>query len=126
MARYLELGVFEVLLVHNRWTLVDHSAAALIEQAQDAGVAIVNAAIYGGGILARPRGTSTSYGYLPASEATLNAIGFMADLCEQWNTDLATAALQASLRDRRISSTVIGFSKPGRFCLLYTSDAADE
>jgi len=125
MARYLELGVFEVLLVHNRWTLVDRSAAELIEQAQDAGVAIVNAAIYGGGILARPRGTSRSYGYRPASEATLNAIGCMADVCEQWNTDLATAALQASLRDRRISSTVIGFSKPGRLPSILTASATE-
>ena len=125
MARYLELGVFEVVLVHNRWTLVDRSAAALFEQAQDAGVAIVNAAIYGGGILARPRGTNRKYGYRPASEATLNAIGRMADLCEQWNTDLATAALQASLRDRRISSTVIGFSKPGRLQSILTASATE-
>jgi len=48
MARYLELGVFDVLLVHNRWTLVDHSAAQLIEQAVERGVAVVNAAVYGG------------------------------------------------------------------------------
>ena len=26
IARYLDLGVFDVLLVHNRWTLVDRSA----------------------------------------------------------------------------------------------------
>jgi len=85
----------------------------------------VNAAIYGGGILARPRGTSTSYGYRPAREATLNAIGCMADLCEQWNTDLATAAMLASLRDRRISSTVIGFSKPGRLQSILTASATE-
>lgn len=34
MSRYLDLGVFEVLLTHNRWTLVDRSASALIDQAR--------------------------------------------------------------------------------------------
>lgn len=125
MARYLELSVFEVVLVHNRWTLVDRSATALIEQAEDAGIAIVNAAIYGGGILANPRGSNTNYGYRPATEVTLDAIGRMADLCEQWNTDLATAALQTSLRDRRISSTVVGFSKPSRLQSILTAAATE-
>lgn len=125
MARYLELGVFEVVLVHNRWTLVDRSAAALIERADEIGVAVVNAAVYGGGILARPRGTSTSYGYRPASEATLTAIGRMADVCERWNIDLATAALLASLRDGRIASTVIGFSKPARLQRIVVAAATE-
>ena len=125
MARYLDLGVFEVLLVHNRWTLVDRSAAALIEQAEHAGVAIVNAAVYGGGILARPRGTNKNYGYRPARQATLTAIERMADLCEEWSTDLATAALQISLRDQRISSTIVGFSKQSRLRTILAAAATE-
>jgi len=125
MARYVDLGVFEVLLVHNRWTLVDRSAGPLIKQAQNAGMAIVNAAIYGGGILARPRGTNKNYGYRPASQETLTAIGRMADLCEQWDTDLATAALQASLRNRRISSTIVGFSKQSRLRTILATAATE-
>ena len=53
----------------------------------------------------------------------MNAIGYMADLCERWNTELPTAALQASLRDRRISSTVVGFSKPARLQNILTASA---
>jgi D-threo-aldose 1-dehydrogenase len=114
MARYLDTGVFEVLLVHNRWTLVDRSAGQLISDASQAGIAVVNAAVFGGGILARPRGETTSYGYRPATPATLQAIDRMIELCERFETDLATAALQWSLRDPRIASTVVGFSKPQR------------
>lgn len=114
MRRYLDLGGFEVLLVHNRWTLVDHSAAELIEEARRDDVAVINAAIFGGGILAAPRAGSTRYGYRPASDDTLRAVHAMADVCDRYQTDLATAALQASVRDQRISSTIIGFSKPER------------
>jgi D-threo-aldose 1-dehydrogenase len=125
MARYLALGGFEVLLVHNRWTLVDHSAAELLDQAEAAGVSIVNAAIYGGGLLANPRGGSTSYGYRPAHPETLACVAAMDRLCTEHGTDLATAALQASVRDPRVSTTVVGLSKPSRLDALVTSLAAD-
>ena len=52
IAKYLDLGVFDVLLVHNRWTLVDRSAGPLLEEAVRQGMGILNAAVYGGGILA--------------------------------------------------------------------------
>ena len=60
MARYLALGVFDVLLVHNRWTLLDRSAGALIAEALDRGMGILNAAVYGGGILAPARPDRTA------------------------------------------------------------------
>jgi D-threo-aldose 1-dehydrogenase len=121
MSRYLALGGFEVILIHNRWTLVDRSATDLISQAERAGVAVVNAAIYGGGILANPSGGSTSYGYRPATEQTLAAIAEMDKACRDFGTDLATAALQASVQDDRISATVVGFSKPSRLTRMLDS-----
>jgi D-threo-aldose 1-dehydrogenase len=111
MARYLDLGVFEVVLIHNRWTLVDRSAGPLIRQALGSGVAVVNAAVHGGGILARPDSGLTTYGYRPAPPATLDAITRMAQVCTRHGTDLATAALQWSLRDSRISTTVVGLTR---------------
>jgi D-threo-aldose 1-dehydrogenase len=125
LSRYLDLGVFEVVLVHNRWSLVDRSADVLIHRAVGEGVAVVNAAIYGGGILAQPVGSSTSYGYRPASEATLAAIAAMVRICARWDTDLPTAALLASLRDPLISSTVVGFSKAGRLSSILAARDVD-
>ena len=115
MASYLDLGVFEVLLVHNRWTLVDRGADALIQAAVDRGVGVVNAAVYGGGILARQHDDGRrDYAYRSARPETLAAITAMRDLCRAHSTDLATAALQFSLRDPRIASTVLGISRPER------------
>ena len=71
--RYLDLGVFDVILCHNRFTLVDRSADALFTRAVELGVGVLNAAIYGGGILARP-GESTKYSYQPASRQLLETI----------------------------------------------------
>ena len=113
MQRYLALGGFEVLLVHNRWTLVDRSAEALLDQAEAAGVPLVNAAVHGGGILAKP-GTTTQYAYREADPAVLAAVDAMARLCEQHGTTLATAALQASVRDPRVATTLVGVSSPAR------------
>ncbi|HEY0618571.1 MAG TPA: aldo/keto reductase [Kribbella sp.] len=114
LTRYLDLGGFEVLLVHNRWSLVDHSATALMEKALSHGLAVINAAIYGGGILANPSGGSTSYGYRQAPTAMLEAVAQMDKACRDYGIDLATAALQHSVNDPRITGTVVGFSKPAR------------
>ncbi len=111
MRRYLDLGVFQVLLVHNRLTLVDRSASGLVDTAIERGLGVVNAAIYGGGILAAPRSGSTTYAYRPAHPSTLAAVEAMADVCERHGTDLGTAALQFSLRDARVATTVVGMSK---------------
>lgn len=114
MARYLELGVFDVLLVHNRWTLVDRSAGPLIEEATRRGMGVLNAAVYGGGILASQTGGPTGYGYRPAPPEVLEAVARMREACAAHGTDIATAALQFSLRDERIASTIVGMSRPGR------------
>lgn len=113
LARYLELGGFEVLLVHNRWSLVDHSAEDLFQRARGAGIAVVNAAIYGGGILANPSG-ATKYAYREAPAAVLDAVAEMDKACREFGTDLATAALRHSVDNPDIAGTVVGITKPAR------------
>lgn len=114
IARYLDLGVFDVLLVHNRWTLLDRSAGPLVAEARRRGMGILNAAVYGGGILAAQQGGPTSYGYRPAPPEVLAAVARMREVCADHGTDIATAALQHSLRDERVDSTVVGMSRPER------------
>lgn len=126
MERYLDLGVFEVLLVHNRWTLVDRSAGRIIGLAKDRGVGVVNAAVLGGGILADTTGRSTSYGYRTASPKTLQAIAAMRTVCKRWGTDLGSAAIRFSTSDSRISTTIVGVSKPARLDSTIAASALDK
>ena len=124
IARYLALGVFDVLLVHNRWTLLDRSAGDLLDEAVDRGMGVLNAAVYGGGLLASPGTGPATYGYRPAPPELLDAVGAMQRACAERGTDLRTAALQFSLRDERFASTVVGMSRPSR--LQDAVDAASQ
>jgi D-threo-aldose 1-dehydrogenase len=125
MARYLTLGVFDALLVHNRWTLLDRSAGDLIVRAQDQGLSLINAAVYGGGLLAAPSvAPDATYGYRPAPPEVLVAVERMRAACADYGVDLATAALQFSLRDARFATTVVGMSRPSRVATTLAAAAA--
>ena len=121
--RYLDLGAFDVILSHNRFTLVDRSADELFTRAVELGVGVLNAAVYGGGILARPR-ESTTYAYKPASRGLRDTIAAMESVCTNHGIDLATAALQFSLRDPRIDATVVGITSERRISRLIASAGA--
>jgi D-threo-aldose 1-dehydrogenase len=46
-------------------------------------------------------------------------------VCGDHGTDLAIAALQASVRDPRVTSTIVGLSSPARLDALLVSLATD-
>jgi D-threo-aldose 1-dehydrogenase len=114
MERYVRTGAFEVLITHNRWTLLDRSADGLLDAAVEWGVAVVNAACFGGGILAKGSAASDRYAYRTAHPEVLEAVRGMEAACARYGVPLPAAALQFSLRDPRIASTVVGFSRPER------------
>ncbi len=114
MRELLRSGAFEVVLNHNRHTLLDRGATPLIADALELGIAFVNAAPYGGGLLAKDLSHQHKYGYREAPPAVIDAVAAMQRVCERHQTPLAAAALQFSLRDPRVSSTVVGMSAPER------------
>lgn len=115
MRRYVATGAFQVVLTHNRNTLVDRSAEPLLEEASRAGMGVLNAAVFGGGVLAPSSDRrSRKYAYRPAADDLLDRIGRMEQLCIEAGVPLRAAALQLSLRDPRISSTVVGMSQSER------------
>jgi len=67
MARYVETGVFDAVLIHNRFTVVDHSAAPVFADAHERGMTVFNAAPFGAGILATGTREGAMYGYRPAT-----------------------------------------------------------
>ncbi len=114
MRQLVGTGVFEVALSHNRYTLVDRSAEPLIDEALRRGVAVVNAAPYGGGILGKGPRVQSKYAYREAPGPVRDAVHAMAEVCARYDVPLPAAALQYSLRDPRITSTVVGLSTPER------------
>ncbi|WP_207782703.1 aldo/keto reductase [Phytoactinopolyspora limicola] len=114
LTRYIHTGIFHAVLTHNRWTLLDRSANDLINTANSAGLAVVNAAPFGGGLLARGASRSASYAYRHAHPVVLDRVRAIQDACLAHQVPLAAAAVQFSTRDARISSTLIGVSQPER------------
>ncbi|HVX47517.1 MAG TPA: aldo/keto reductase [Mycobacteriales bacterium] len=114
MADFVRSGLVEVLITHNRWTLVDRSAGDLLDLAAEHDVAVVNGAPFGGGVLAKGSRAVPRYAYRDAEPAVLQAIQAIEAACERYDVPLATAALQFSLREPRIASTIAGISRPER------------
>jgi D-threo-aldose 1-dehydrogenase len=114
LRRYLDTGAFEVVITHNRWTLLDRSADPLLDYCASAGIAVVNGAPFGGGILAKGPRADPRYAYRPAAPAVLDRAAQIEAACRRHRVPIAAAALQFSLREPRISSTIVGMSRPER------------
>jgi D-threo-aldose 1-dehydrogenase len=123
LQQYLDTGEFEVVLSHNRYTLLDRSAEALFERAAAAGVGAINAAPYGGGMLAKGPATQAKYAYGQRDDRIRAAAEAMQLACLRYGVQLAAAALQFSMRSTTIASTVVGLSSPER--VAQTIEAAE-
>jgi D-threo-aldose 1-dehydrogenase len=114
LIRFVETGVFEAVISHNRYTLLHRSAGRLFELAAARGLGVLNAAPYGSGILAKGPDAYARYAYQDAPAALVARARGLADECARAGVPLAAAALQFSLRDPRITSTIVGITRPER------------
>lgn len=114
MTRFVETDLFEVAISHNRYTLLEREADPFWDVCLQHGVAAMNAAPYGSGLLAKGPRAYPRYMYGAASEDLLRRARAMEEVCQRYDVPLAAAALQFSLRDPRITSTIVGMSKPER------------
>jgi D-threo-aldose 1-dehydrogenase len=114
LQQYLDTDAFDVVLSHNRYTLLDRSAQLLFEGAGARGIGVVNAAPYGGGMLAKGPDAQAKYGYGERDGRVAEAARAMQATCARHGVPLAAAALQFSLRAPFVDATVVGVSSPER------------
>jgi D-threo-aldose 1-dehydrogenase len=114
LQQYLDTGEFEVVLSHNRYTLLDRSAEPLFRSAARRGLGVLNAAPYGGGLLSKGPAVHQKYAYGSPDGRILKAAEAMEAACRRHDVPLAAAALQFSMRSEMIDSTVVGVSSPQR------------
>lgn len=114
LLNYLRTGLFDAVISHNRFTLVDRSSAQLFDYAADHGIAVFNAAPYGSAPLAKWPAPAEHYAYRPAAPELARAIHEMGSAADRLGVPLAAAALQFSLLDDRVSSTVVGINTPAQ------------
>jgi D-threo-aldose 1-dehydrogenase len=114
LIRFVETGVFETVITHNRYTLVNRTAEPLLDISVERGVAVLNAAPYGSGILAKGPDAYARYEYREAPQQLVEQVRKMDAVCRELDVPLAAAALQFSIRDPRVDSTIVGISRPER------------
>lgn len=118
LRRYVDSDLFDAVLCHNRYTLVDRSAGSLFRDAREGGLRVFNAAPFGGDLLARGPRDGARYQYRPAS-ADLRAWTARAEaVCVRHGVPLPAVALRFSLRADAIDGTVVGVSSRARLDAL--------
>ena len=105
---------FDVLITHNRYTLTNRNAEAMMTFARSKGTAVLNAAPYSGGVFAKGSDSYKRYVYQQASEDTLKPVRRIERICDSYGIPPGAAALQFSMRDERITSTICGVTRPER------------
>ena len=105
---------FDVMINHNRFTLLNRQADKLFNLAKKKGIKIFNAAPFCGGILAKGTKGTNRLVYQEVSEKKLKPVFDLEKICLKYNIPLGAAALQFSMKDPRISSTIVGITKKSR------------
>ncbi|KJQ53431.1 aldo/keto reductase [Microbacterium sp. SA39] len=112
--RYVDSGLFDAVLCHNRYTLVDRSAAPLFEDARRRGMRVFNAAPFGGDLLARGPRPGARYHYRSASDELRGWTAGAEAVCLRHGVSLPAVALTISLHADVVDATVVGVSSPAR------------
>lgn len=100
----------DAVMIAGRWTLLDRSAAPLLQRCERENVAVVAAAPFHSGILATDNpGRASLFGYRPAAPEVLAVVRRIGDACRAHGTTVPAAALQFPLRAAVVTSVVAGF-----------------
>jgi len=115
MQRFVETDLFDALVTHNRFTLVDRSASGLLDAAAARQLGVTNAAPWGAGVLTGSARYRNSYGYLPILPEVRAAVEAVERICAEARVPMPAVAMQFSLREPRIHSTIVGVSSAQQF-----------
>jgi D-threo-aldose 1-dehydrogenase len=108
-ATFVERADLDCVLVAGRYTLLDQSAAPLIQQCAERGIAYLAAGVFNSGILARPS-EDAWYDYAPAAGPMLDRARQMELLCRRYDVTLRTAALSFVLAHQDVTVVIVGMA----------------
>lgn len=117
-------GAVDVLMAAGRFTLADQSAATSVFPAcEQAGVRVVAAAVFNGGLLATSPDDSSTFDYAAVPPEVLERARKIEAVCTTYGVPLRAAALQFPLRHHAVISVVVGGLDPEQI-RCNTEDAA--
>lgn len=108
-------GLVDELMVAGRYTLVDQRAEErLLPLCAEAGVAVVAAAVFNGGLLAGSPHPASTYDYAQVPADVLARAQRLDEACHRAGVPLPAAALQFPLRQPVVRSVVVGAVDPAQ------------
>ncbi|GAB3434818.1 aldo/keto reductase [Actinophytocola sediminis] len=111
--RLVDLGVVDVVMIANGWSLTRRDAGGLLDECLAAGVGVLAAAPFDSGLLAADEpDPSASYLYRPVPAQVLDRVRAMAAVCREHGVSLPQAALRFPLRHRAVRRVVTGMRSP--------------
>ena len=114
LAPLIRAGLLDVIMLANRYSLLDHSALeSVLAPARDAGVAVVAAGVFATGLLstAQPSPGAT-YEYRPADAAVVQRARRIAEICADHGVPLPAAALAFPLLHPAVAAVAVGMRSP--------------
>jgi D-threo-aldose 1-dehydrogenase len=105
---------FDALISHNRYTLLNRQGIEMFELAKARGIAVLNAAPYASGILAKGASKQPLFAYTPADDTIKARANAIEAICARHSVPMGAAALQFSMRSPLIVSTICGVTTPER------------
>ena len=110
LASIIEDGLVDVVMLANRYSLLDHGAVeSVLEPARRAGVAVVAAGVFATGLLATARpAPGATYEYGPAGAEVIARAERLASMSEDHGVELPAVALAFPLLHPAVSAIAIG------------------
>jgi D-threo-aldose 1-dehydrogenase len=105
---------FDAIITHNRFTLTNRNAEPMMDFCASKGISVFNAAPYAGGVFAKGVADYPRYVYQEATDAMLDPVRRVEAVCARHKVPTGAVALQFSIRDRRVTSTICGVTRPER------------
>ncbi len=105
---------FDALISHNRYTVLNRAADEMFDYAASRDIAILNAAPFAGGVLAKGSAVMPRVTYQLADDKKLAPVRAIEAICAKHHIAPGALALQFSMKNKRITSTIVGISKPER------------
>jgi D-threo-aldose 1-dehydrogenase len=113
MARFLEEGDFDCVLLAGRYTLLEQPALAeVLPIAARKNIGVLLGGVFNSGILATGSVPDAKYNYTPAPPEIVDKVRKIERVCAAHGIPLATAAMHFPLGHSAVSSIVLGAVKP--------------
>lgn len=105
----------DVVMVAGRWTVLDRTGRALLDECAERGVSVAAAAPYNSGLAAEPwPADGAHFDYAPASPQLLARARALAETCRRHGVSLPDAAMQFPLRHPAVAAVVCGLRTAGQ------------